>query len=173
MQHWKLGDGVLGIQREVEGLPNLRGRNSNETKMVYASFKRNAVVVRGTLYYLFLQCLFLQCCNCLCKIFWEGTGFETSHSLILLYSHTESWKCWSHPSTGCYYGYVQRVSQGCSAMTQRTSSAGGCAPHIFCILLRLVTSMLVLEVLFHTFWGLLVISQFPHPALPLWIIQIY
>lgn len=56
------------------------------------------MVVHGTLQCLFLQRLFLQRCKCLWRIFWERTGFETSHSLTLLYPHIESLKCLSQPS---------------------------------------------------------------------------
>lgn len=56
--------------------------------------------MHGTLQCLFLQCLFLQCCKCCAKSFGRGfQSFETSHSLTLLYPHTESPKCLSQPST--------------------------------------------------------------------------
>lgn len=134
--------------------------------MVYAFFKRNAVVVHGTLQCLFLQCLFLQHCKSCAKSFGRGfQSLETSPSLTLLYPHTESLKCLSQPSTGwlCPTGQSGMLCDD----TEDKVCSWSCPPHTSCILLRLEILLLVLELLFYTFWGLLVISQSPHPAPPL------
>lgn len=103
-----------------------------------------------------------------CKIFWEGTGFETSQSLTLLYADIESPKCLSQPSP---WAPRWLCPSGQSGMLWDDTQDKGywclCPPHYFCILLRLITLLLVLELLSYTFWGPLVSSQSPRPAPPL------